>query len=60
MESTATIRFRESVTRLPDPIEIGSDYSIRPIPGQQALTLAAAGYREQYGTPPDPEDQTDD
>lgn len=39
MDSTAQIRFRESATRLPEPITFGSDYSIRPIPGQQALFM---------------------
>ena len=38
-------RFARSATRLPDPVELSAD-SGRPIPGQQALALAAAGYRE--------------
>lgn len=46
-------RFRKSATKLPEPIVFGNDYSKHPIPGQQGLALASAGYAEAYGTPPD-------
>lgn len=42
MEGTNIIRFRESASRMPEPVEV----SIRPIPGQETFPLAAAGYRE--------------
>jgi hypothetical protein len=48
-ENTIQHRFRQSASRLPEGLVIGSDYSIHPMPGQQALPLLFAGYREAEG-----------
>lgn len=40
-------RFERSASRLPDPIRFGSDYSTRPMAGQQEIPgMRAAGYCE--------------
>jgi hypothetical protein len=36
--------------RLTRPLEIGSEYSRYPIPGQQSLAIESAGYRESNQT----------
>ena len=50
-DDTLTRRFRESASRLPEPITFGSDASPRDT---LPLPLAAAGYAEQQHPAPVP------